>query len=360
MPNSGTDKSYPLFHAAGSPRELGRLHGAQARDRICGFLDYLQTSLKLSPQSLRKRAARFEPLFQQHCPHLLDEVAGLAEGAEIDRLDALAIQLRGELAGVADEGCTTFVVRRDKTADGGTLIGQNSDVAAELMDYAYVLRLAPERGPRILMWTFGGMIGYHGMNEHGVAHFANALGGGPVWKFALSHYPLKRMMLEQRSLADVRRLLSDVPVCSNGNYILCDGDGEIADVELTADGPHELPENGLGAIAHSNHYLCGAHACAENFARSLPDSFPRLSRMQELLESRLGRLTVEDLKGFLSDHAGYPTSICRHPHDGVDDPMLPSSGRTAASLIAEPDRGRLHVSRGNPCETAFATYQLFD
>ena len=272
------------------------------------------------------------------------------KGARIDPLDALAVQLRGELAGVTDEGCTTFVVRRDRTADGGTLIGQNSDVAAELMEFAYVLRLAPQTGPRILMWTFGGMLGYHGLNEHGVAHFANALGGGPAWKFALSHYPLKRMMLEQRNLADVRRLLRDVPVCSNGNYVLCDGNGAIADIELTAEGPYELPDDGLGAIAHSNHYLCSAHACAGNFARSLPDSFPRLERMQELLASRLGRLTVEDLKHFLSDHSGHPTSICRHPHDGVDDPILPSSGLTAASLIAEPDRGLLHVSRGNPCE----------
>jgi isopenicillin-N N-acyltransferase-like protein len=228
------------------------------------------------------------------------------------------------------------------------------------MEYAYVLRLVPERGPRILMWTFGGMIGYHGLNESGIAHFANALGGGPAWRFALSHYPLKRMMLEQTCLADVRRLLREVPVCSNGNYVLCDGAGEIADVELTADGPHELPDDGSGFLAHSNHYLCGAHACAENFARSLPDSFPRLRRMQELLQSRLGQLTVDDLKRFLSDHAEHPTGICRHPHSGPDDPVLPSSGRTVASLIAEPDRGILHVSRGNPCERAYATYRLHE
>jgi isopenicillin-N N-acyltransferase-like protein len=355
-----TEQAYPLFHAAGLPRDLGRTHGSQAKDRICGFLDYLQAALKISRASLRTRAERFEPLFQRHCPQLLDEVAGLAEGAGIHRLDALAAQLRGELTGVNDEACTTFVVHRDKTGGGGTLIGQNSDTPSELMDYAYVLRLVPERGPRILMWTFGGMLGYHGVNGHGVAHFANALGGCPAWKFALSHYPLKRMMLEQRSLADVRRLLNDVPVCSNGNYVVCDGAGEIADIELTSEGPHEMADEGLGVIAHSNHYLCAPHACADNFSRSLPDSFPRLRRMQELLDSRLGRLTVDDLKCFLSDHEGHPTSICRHPHTGAEDPMLPSSGRTVASLIAEPDHGRLHLARGNPCETAYVTYRLVD
>ena len=62
----------------------------------------------------------------------------------------------------------------------------------------------------------------------------------------------------------------------------------------------------------------------------------------------------------LSDHEGRPTGICRHPHDGPDDPVLPASGRTVASLIAEPDRGTLHVARGNPCETKYATYGLDD
>ena len=48
-----SEQSYPLFHAAGTPRELGRLHGEQAQDRIGGFLDYLCASLKLSTSSLR-------------------------------------------------------------------------------------------------------------------------------------------------------------------------------------------------------------------------------------------------------------------------------------------------------------------
>jgi isopenicillin-N N-acyltransferase-like protein len=352
------EHAYPLFDVAGTPREMGRAHGAQAGERIRGFVDYLGASLKLSRESLRKRAARFQPLFERHCPHLLEEAAGLAEGAGIDPLEGLAVQLRGELAGVSDEACTAFVVSREATAHGGTLIGQNSDTPAELMQYAYVLRLAPDDRPRILMWTFGGMLGYHGLNEYGVAHFANALGGGPEWKFALSQYPLKRMMLEQRNLMGIRRLLREVPVCSNGNYALCDGNGEIADVELTTAGPIELPDDGAGVIAHSNHYLCGAHACTANFSRSLPDSFPRLERMRQLLGARRGRLSVEDLKTIVSDHERHPTGICRHPHEGPDDPVLPASGRTVASLIAEPDRGRLHVARGNPCEREYVTYEL--
>ncbi|MBM4076700.1 MAG: hypothetical protein FJ267_13810 [Planctomycetes bacterium] len=351
---------YPFVHAEGPPRELGRLHGSKAKQQIAGFLDFLSSSLRLSRESLRSRAGRFEPLFRQQCPHLLEEVDGLAEGAGIHRLDALAVQMRGELNEVQDEACTALAVSRGKTSDREILIGQNSDNPPELKDYGYVLRLAPIHGPRMLMWTFGGMIGYHGLNQSGVAHFANALGGGPRWKFALSHYPLKRLILEQTSLNGVRQVMSSVPVCSNGNYVLCDGTGEITDIELTSEGPFEIGCDEEGIVVHSNHYRCSQHAREENFACGLPDSFDRLDRMTYLLRLKSGQLTLDDLKGFFADHLGFPLGICRHTHSGSNHAMLSNRGHTVASLIAQPDQGLLHVSRGNPCENRFVTYRLFD
>jgi isopenicillin-N N-acyltransferase-like protein len=152
--------------------------------------------------------------------------------------------------------------------------------------------------------------------------------------------------------------MRDVPVCSNGNYVLCDGAGNLCDVELTSDGPRFVDEAGAGFLAHSNHYLCAPFACRENFDQSLPDSFPRLERMQQLIREKFGSLTVADMQAALSDHAGHPIGICRHPHAGHGDAILPSSGKTVAALIAEPARGRLHVARGNPCENPFVTFAL--
>ena len=348
---------YPIFEAIGSPRELGRAHGEAARDLIRGFLDYLKHSLNFSDIELRRRAARFEPLFHEHCPHLLTETHGLAEGANIHRLDALALQVRGELAGLRDEACTAFAVNGSRTSDGGVLIGQNSDNPPEMMHFGYMLRLIPDHGPRILMWTFGGMLGYHGINEHGVAHFANALGGGPEWKFALPHYPLKRVLLEQRNAVGVRNVLRSVPVCSNGNYVMSLGAGQITDVELTSAGPMELPDDSSGIIVHTNHYRCSDYACEENFLHSLPDSFERQTRMESLLRGT-NTITVSDLQRFLSDHAGAPGSICRHQNAEDHHPMLSGHGHTVAALIAEADEGKLHVARGNPCTSSFATYSL--
>jgi len=349
---------YPLYRASGTARQLGREHGEQAAEAIRAFLDFLAHSLKLSLDSIEKRALVFRPLFERFCPHLVDELAGLAEGAAISPAQALALQLRGELAQVSEGACTTFVIGSRGTASGELLIGQTSDTPAEIERFGCVLHLAPKDRPEVLIWTFGGMLGYHGVNQYGVAHFANALGGGPGWKFSLSHYPLKRLMLECRDLDEVAGLLDRIPVCSNGNYVLCDGSGKFVDVELTSAGPHFIDDAGEGFIAHSNHFLCAPHACHANHELSLPDSFPRLKRMRQLIVEKFGAITVQDVQAFLSDHDGYPVSICRHPHEGVGDPILPSTGKTVAALIAEPMRGRLHVARGNPCTSRFATYQF--
>lgn len=350
--------SYPCISAKGTPRAMGRQHGEQARPQISAFLDYLGHSLNMSREHLHLRALRFLPLFDQHAPQLVDEVRGLAEGAGVPFVEALAVQIRGELAQVPADGCTTFVISARGTTSGQILIGQNSDVEPELENLAYVLRLEPEQKPALLMWTFGGMIGYHGLNAAGVAHFANSLGGGPAWQMGLPHYPLKRLMLEQRSIDDVLGLLRNMSVCSSGNYVLCDGAGRIADVELTPDGFALIDDQGEGLIAHSNHFLCGPYACPATDAASVPDSFPRLTRMQNLINDRFGRLTIEDLKKFLADHDGAPKSICRHPHAGPDHPSVSRRGRTVASLIAEPMLGRLHVSRGNPCRAPYTSYHL--
>src|SRR5688572_19977596 len=110
--------SYPLVEARGTHRELGRQHGEQCRDRIRGFLDYLAALLRLPPERLRAGAMHFLPLFERHCPHLVEEVRGLAEGAGVDLADALAAQVRGEVAQAQQgEGCTTFVMSGRRTSD---------------------------------------------------------------------------------------------------------------------------------------------------------------------------------------------------------------------------------------------------
>ena len=347
--SAGPPPQYPLVRAAGSHRELGRQHGEQAADKIKSHLELIAAEGHLSRDEVRYRALAFQPLFEKYCPHLLEEIHGLAEGARVPLAEALAVNIRGELSHASKEGCTTYAIGRAGTSNRQILAGQNSDMGPRIPSLGYVVHLKPINKPEVLMWTFGGMIGYHGMNSVGVGHFANSLfGDGPSSQWGMPHYPLKRLMLECDHVDQIVRLFKTIPIASNGNYMICDGHGNILDVEATTAGPEVLRDNQTGFLAHSNHFVCPRYAQKTNFPQNWKDSFARLERINSLIQTKYGSLAVDDLKRFLSDHSGYPTSICRH--EGVS--------ATVASLIAEPAERRMLVAFGNPCEHRYATYSM--
>jgi predicted choloylglycine hydrolase len=349
---------YDLIKAEGTHRELGRQHGEQAAESIRMHLDHIASSQKLSRDALQAKALQFTELFHQHCPHLLDEIEGLAEGAGITVADAMACNLRGELGKAPDEGCTTYVIGKNATADKEVIVGQNSDMSQPNIEMGYILHLKPQDKPQVLIWTFGGMIGYHGMNSAGVAHFANALGGGPAGQFGLSHYPVKRLMLECSTMGEVLDIFHRVPLASNGNYVVCDGDGVILDIEANSNGPQIVEDSGGGYIAHTNHYLCPLYGTRENYDKSVADSFPRLDQMNKMIEADKGRVSVDRIKDYLSDHSNGDSSICRHPRSADLEKGFETAGRTVASMIAEPAKNRMHVALGNPCDSEYVTYTM--
>ena len=57
--------------------------------------------------------------------------------------------------------CTTYVIGKSSTGEKEILVGQNSDMSQPNIEMGYMLHLKPIDKPQVLIWTFGGMIGYH-------------------------------------------------------------------------------------------------------------------------------------------------------------------------------------------------------
>jgi isopenicillin-N N-acyltransferase-like protein len=343
-------RQYPLIRVAGSHREMGRQHGEQAADKIKSFVETLAARGHYSRGQLRERALAFQPFFQKYCPHLLDEILGLAEGARIPLAEGLAVNVRDPLRLAEVHGCTSFVVGREGTSHHQILAGKNADMDPDIPPLGYVLHLKPPNKPEVLMWTFGGMIGYHGMNSAGVAEFDNALlGGGPAGRMGLPTYPMKRLMLECDHVDQIVNLYRTIPVAANCNYVVCDGHGNFLDLETTTQGVEVLRDDGRGFLAHANHYLSRDYlSTPASFPAQWKDSFDRQQRMEDLIHGRFGSLGLDDLQQYLRDHRGYPTSICRHA----------GSSLTVAAMISEPAERRMHVAFGNPCQNPFVTYSM--
>lgn len=342
-------RSYPIYRASGSHRELGQQHGEQAKEHILAHLDLLREKTGLSKEKLKNRAMQFQPLLMKYCPHLIEEIKGLGEGVGVSYGEALATNIRGGLNSTMDGACTTYAITGKGTTNGEILSGQNADMSLAEIDLAYVLHLKPKNKPQVLIWTFGGMIGYHGMNGAGIGAFANALGGGPGPGYGLTHYPAKRLILECSSLDEVEQVIKRVPIASNGNYMLNDRK-KILNIEWTTAGPQRITDQGKGYLAHTNHFVCSEYATPENHENSLKDSFPRLDRMNQLIRSRYGKLGVDDLKTFLKDRENSPHGICRSDAE--------NSSITTASIISEPSKRQMHVAVGYEQETPFELYQM--
>ncbi|HEX2195084.1 MAG TPA: C45 family autoproteolytic acyltransferase/hydrolase, partial [Candidatus Limnocylindria bacterium] len=138
-------------------------------------------------------------------------------------------------------------------------------------------------------------------------------------------------------------------LASCGNVVLGDRSGHLLDVEATPDGYAVLePEDGL--LVHTNHFQSARYRPQEKLLSSLPDSAARLERMTSLLREAHGRITLDTIKQSLRDHDGGAAGICRH------EPQRPM--KTITSIIAEPEHGRLHVARGNPCQSEYVVYSL--
>ena len=368
-----TSRVLPLIKVRGRPHERGVQHGRQCGDLVRRYADVLLGTIRqeagwralpidpsLDREALLARSMAFLPAFEAFAPHLVEEMRGIAEGAKIPFAEVLLVNVRAEVMGVREagagrarggvaarlDGCTAFALGRGATADGSIVAGQNLDQDPLNGDLLVVLHVEPDEGPAALMCSFAGLVGYPGLNSAGIAMFQNATSTRSWRQSGMPHYLMKRVLLEQTTLGGCLGVLRRARLCSSTNYVLADRDA-VLDVETTPDGI-AVVEPGRDVVVHTNHFVSPSLAPDDALLAALPDSACRAARMNGLIDGQHGRLTLDALKAILSDHDGHPASICRHEERMV----------SIASLIAEPDHGRLHVAVGNPCANDYVAYAL--
>jgi isopenicillin-N N-acyltransferase-like protein len=153
------------------------------------------------------------------------------------------------------------------------------------------------------------------------------------------------------AVAQIERAERAIPA----NALLLIGD-QGADIEVMVDAVRVLPPDARATLVHTNHCmhpdLAGVN---DRYRRGIyGQSFPRKARAEAILGRESRPITLEQIQRLLSDHEGYPTSICRHPNDDAATGWQ----RSVVSVILEPAAGRMHLSRGNPCENPYELYEL--
>ena len=344
---------YREVEVGGVPRELGRQIGEAARDEVRGFaeiaLERVNKTVKISRDKALDTCRRSEAYVADYAPDMLEELRGISDSSGVDFDDLMLLQVRNQLRSEEDAGCTSFAVAPQKSAEGHSIVGQNWDNDPALDPFNIVLTRRPVGKPALLNITQAGLIAYIGLNDQGIGVCMNTL-PAPSRTIGVPHYFTVREIYEQTSLDNavqaVRRAQRAIPA----NIILATPQGP-ADLEVTTDHVHILRDEQL--VVHTNHCLHPELIAINQDFPELIESGPRKLRIEHLLGPKRS-LRIEEMQAALRDHDNHPLSICRHANEHPENGFWVS----VFSVVIEADQGRMHLSRGNPCEAPYETYSL--
>ena len=360
---------FPMIDLSGSPRERGRQHGtaapAQIKRGIAMYSESLLTS-GVDWKELERRAEAMVPTIEAFDATYVEEMRGIAEGANVPFAGIMLMNARTEMVSAArrqqaakhfPDGCTAALALPEATADGVLLHGQNWDWRAECAETSVVLRIRRDDGPDILTFTEAGGLARSGLNSAGIGLTANALecdrdyqrGAGVPLPF------IRRKVLEAEYLAlAVRTIFSTHKLGSNHMAISHCG-GEAFGFECAPDETFWVaPERGI--YVHANHWISeSARAKVKDTGlQETPDSIYRDKRVREQLTPKRGKLTLDDFRKAFFDDYQTPYSVCRPPRPNNRGALV----ATSAMVLMRPAEGHLEACPMPALNRKFTTYTL--
>ncbi|MFB6298687.1 MAG: C45 family autoproteolytic acyltransferase/hydrolase [Halobacteriales archaeon] len=350
----------------GPPRERGIAHGEQFADEIAHnvefYLEYFADN-GVDERTARAHAESFIDRIGEYHPTYGIEMRGVAEGSDLPLEEVTLVNFRHTILysayaseGTGDtpdetEGCTSFGLTPEVTANGHTYLGQNWDWQAPVE--RFIMDVQNADGPDYVALTEAGNVGgKFGLNERGIGFVVNGLstpadGDHPYRKPA--HVRDLEILTADRLDSAIGAVLETARPTSR-NYLFGRATGELVDIETTPDAVSYLTPSD-GVLTHANHFEERA-GIESIFERQIPHTVSRKLRISRLFEQVDRPIDEDTMKAILRDHVGEPKSICRHLSD--DD----SLSHTNASVIMDLDEGRMLATGEPPCEASYQTFNV--
>jgi hypothetical protein len=302
-------------------------------------------------------ATHYLPAMQRWAPEALEEIRGLAEGANQPFRRVLAYNLMDEEWYFGEE-------RRQRQASGGRkslplqctvvclrLPGSGVPVIAQTMDIPsvhdgtqVVLHHVPDDGPEMLIFSAAGMLGLMGVNAAGIGVVVNNLAMLPHIDQGLPVACIMRGILSRTTLADATSFVTSVPHAVGQHYAIGSPEG-FASFEGAANGVVR-DDRVVDRVLHTNHPLVNREVVGD------PEPAYAASRTRERLACvQAAADTIVDVAGIERALADTTAPVSRVPE--------PDGGfMTFGAMIAElsvPPRARF--APGPPHLVPFVSHQ---
>lgn len=355
----------PVFTIRGkNHRERGIDYGVQCKELIQGVLErYIRFfnggHTAVSWDEAKVISKEFLPFIRSYSPELLDELEGIAQGADVEFDDLLTLNSRSEAMTLVRrppsdkeelDGCSSVAVLPDASANGHTILAQNWDTYTWQEYGTVILQILRDDGPDLMIVTEAGQLARYGMNQAGIALGVNSLQKTYNTEvFGIPSVFIRRKFLEQDCYVDAVNQIFGAESMLPMYYVAAYCGGDAMGFEKLKDGQLVLyPENGL--IAHSNHIRHPHYAYQVD---ALGGTLYRDRRILKHLQPKAGAVTMEDIKDAFKDHFGYPFSVCRHGDSRKTE--LNRISTLGCILMDVTDR-RIWVCKGAPCCGEFKEY----
>ncbi len=372
---------FPIIEIAGSPRNRGRIHGSQARDRIersVATYARLFAFCGIDWKGAQKLGTGYRDLIGNLDAGLLEEIEGIAAGSGRNVNEILALNARTEIlpptypgdphpdrqgiaarnaaGGVPDWGeCTSIAVKPAQSTTGTTLLAQNWDWLGAQRAALVLLRSTESDGSACLTLTEAGMLAKIGVNSHGFGVCLNILRssddgtqpGVPV-------HVLLRALLKRRSVNDAIAFAAKLTFGASSNVLCADAAGDTAALEFSPRGLHVI-RGADAALCHTNHFIAAEAAKHQASLAPSLSTYPRLDRINALAGAQKGRFSPQDLERMLRDETQGFLSICRRP----DPSVAPEACmETVASVVMDLGARVMHVAPDVPSLTGYVAVGL--
>ncbi len=329
---------------SGSYRDLGRSLGEALRDPIHAVMQTQSKALGRCRAALdgplTPRLAGFRQSVATTWPHLLEELDGMAEGADVPVNLMFAWNCRSEIYAITEAaGCSTVGL----TTEDGWSLAHNEDGNAAYFGRMVVVKATPPSGVRYAYFVYpGNLVGNGpGLNSEGVCQCTNFISCTEVGT-GIPRYFTGRAVVEARSLDEAERLVAipgrafpwhhNLGSLTEKRLISVETWPPIRFDTLTVDGVH----------LHTNHLTHDA-------MQGLPENLTYFDRSTGPRMEALQRLTAEQpptnshhLLDLLADRSGSPCKVCRHPDDEVP-------GVTVGTALFTTARNDMTLHAAAPC-----------
>jgi isopenicillin-N N-acyltransferase-like protein len=338
---------------------MGLAHGRAAASAIRQNLASMDRSIAALEEArrlydYRAALAANRAFVEKAAPDVLEEIAGIAEGAEVAEPAVAALNLPlFQVGSFLPQECSQFLVRRQCVRGGGTLLGKTRDASNASWNqivlhhhYADHTETVGVHVAGTVTWPGSGINSAGlALSSSGVWSLRSEFDAGAVadgWLLFNTQLLLRRC----RSVDDVADALTRQSRLTSGIIVAAD-ETSAAAFEATPERVirREPPDNSLIA---TNHFESPGLRRVSPTPEEYPSTYRRQARLSRAVSEATEPWDVISLLGLLADHEGYPQdSICRHA-------LAPGQSQTQYASVANLSAGSFDVLLGLPCETLAA------